>query len=245
MARQQLSRLRLRRALAPVLVLVRPEPRVDEHLLAPARDPRLPARLRGALRRPAARPLRPRAARRELGRRRPALVPRDLPRRPDGAGARAGDGAAQRAVDPRPAGPRALRGRDLPLGHLGPRPRPRRRARGRDRHRRLRDPVRAADPAAGGAPAPLPAHGAVGHAAPRPPAEGVGAPSVPRAARGAAAHARGDLLGARELRPRLPPPARDAPRPAPRAAPPASPGARSASCGASSRPPTAWAASAS
>ena len=56
--------LRLRRALAPVLVLVRAEPRVDEHLLAAARDLGLPARLRGALRGPAARPLRPRAARR-------------------------------------------------------------------------------------------------------------------------------------------------------------------------------------
>ena len=226
-ARQQLSRLRLRRALAPVLVLLRPEPRVDEHLLRAARDLGLPARLRAALRGDGAHPLRPRAARRELGRGRPALASGDLTRRAHRAGARAGDGTAERAVDPRPAGARTLRGDDVPLGHLGPRARPRRRARGRDRHRRLGDPVRPADPAARRAPAPLPAHRAVDHAAPRPPAEGLGAPALPRAAGGPAARARGHLLGARELRARLPPPARHALGPAPRAAPPAPPGPRS------------------
>ena len=43
---------------APLLVLVRAEPELVEHLLPPAGDPRLPARLRRTLRRPAARPLR-------------------------------------------------------------------------------------------------------------------------------------------------------------------------------------------
>ena len=203
-----------------------PNPEWTSTFSPAARDLGLPARLRAALRGHAAHPLRPRAAGRELGRGRPALAPGDLARRAHRAGARARDGAAERAVDPRPAGPRALRGDDVPLGHVGPRPRPRRRARRRDRHRRLGDPVRPADPAAGRAPSPLPAHGAVDHAAPRPPAEGLGAPAVPRAAGGPAAHARGHLLGTRELRARLPPPAGHALGPAARAAPPAPPGPR-------------------
>ena len=59
-------------------------------------------------------------------------------------------------------GHRQLRGHDLPLRALEPRPRPDRRARGGDRHRRLGDPVRARDPAAGRAAARVPAHRAVG-----------------------------------------------------------------------------------
>ena len=43
LARQHLPGLRLRRAVAPVLVLVRAEPRLEPHLLAPARDLGLPA----------------------------------------------------------------------------------------------------------------------------------------------------------------------------------------------------------
>ena len=62
---------------------------------------------------------------------------------------------------------------------LGPRPRPRRRARRGHRHRRVRDPVRPADPAAGRQAARLPAHGAVDHAAHRPPHDAPGAPALP------------------------------------------------------------------
>ena len=43
-ALQHLPGLRLRRAVAPLLVLVRAQPGVERDLLAPARDPRLPAR---------------------------------------------------------------------------------------------------------------------------------------------------------------------------------------------------------
>ena len=50
-ALQHVSRLHLRRAVAPVLVLVRAQPGLDAHLLAPARDPRLPRARRRGLRR--------------------------------------------------------------------------------------------------------------------------------------------------------------------------------------------------
>ena len=55
LALQHLSRLRLRRALPPLLVLVRAEPRVERDLLPPARDPRLPPARGRRVRRPPAR----------------------------------------------------------------------------------------------------------------------------------------------------------------------------------------------
>ena len=99
---------------------------------------------------------------------RAALAPADLERpaarpRPDRRRR-----AAARAEAARHPGPARVRGHALPLGDLGPRPRARRRAGGGDRHRRERDPVRAPDPARGREAAPLPAHRAVGDAAPRP-----------------------------------------------------------------------------
>ena len=56
MALQHVSGLRLRRPVAPVLVLLRAEPVVDADLLAAARDRRLPQALRRRLRHPPARP---------------------------------------------------------------------------------------------------------------------------------------------------------------------------------------------
>ena len=98
-----------------------PNPELDAHLRAAAGDLALPARLRGALRRPAARPLRPRAcidARWDEDAQRWRL--RDLAAASCTARrARLGAGPLSDAVDPRPAGPRALRGHDLPLGARG------------------------------------------------------------------------------------------------------------------------------
>ena len=97
----------------------------------------------------------------------------------------AGQGPAERAEAARRARHRELRGHDVPLGRLGPRPRPERRARGGDRHRRVGDPVRARDPARGWRAARLPAHPALGHAAPQPADERFERP-LPPPARGAA-----------------------------------------------------------
>ena len=70
LAGQQLPRLPLRRPVPPLLVLLRPEPGLDRDLLAPARDPGLPAAHGRGARRRRPHPLRPRGARRGLGRRR-------------------------------------------------------------------------------------------------------------------------------------------------------------------------------
>ncbi len=106
-----------------------------------------------------------------------------------------------------PGGPRdrrrrGLRGRDLPLGRMGPRPRPRRRARRRDRHRRQRDPVRATGRRAGRPPRHLPALSAVdpGQAGPRLPGVGAEAHAPLPGPRGAAASGAVRVLRARHLR---------------------------------------------
>ena len=160
---------------APLLVLVRAEPELVQHLLAAGGDPRLPEGLRRALRRAAARPLRHRARERRVGRRRGPLADRDLDRADDRElpGRRAGP--AVRAGAARGAGARGLRGHRLPLGAVGPRPRPDRRAGGRGRHRRVGDPVRPRDPAEGRQAARLPAHRAVGRPASQPAAQALGA----------------------------------------------------------------------
>ena len=81
----------------------------------------------------------------------------------------AGTGAAARAVDPRPPRPRELRGPGLPLGRVGPRPRPDGRAR---RRRSAPAPRRSSSCRRSSRRSStlhaLPAHAAVGHAAPRP-----------------------------------------------------------------------------
>ena len=157
-----------------------------------------------------------------------------------------GTGAAQRAVDPRPAGPRALRGDDLPLGHVGPRPRPRRRARGcRSAPAPRRSSSSRRSSRGSGACTSSSARRRGSCRARTAPLKGWERRAVPRAAGRPAAHARGHLLGARELRARLPPPARHALGPAPRAAPPAPPGPRPRAAAQAHARPTAWAASAS
>ena len=148
LARQHLPGLRLRRALAPLLVLLRAEPGLEPHLLAASpRSATTCARVADELRRAAARALRPRAGRgapgtrtRSAGRSRP----RRARSRADVAGLRH-RAALSRAADP---------------GHPGPRRASRARRSTRragtttststgkrvavDRHRRLGDPVRAA-----------------------------------------------------------------------------------------------------
>ena len=134
----------VRRAVAPVLVLVRAEPVLDADVLAPAGDPRLPARVRAALRRPAPRPLRPRRAGGAVGRGRAALGARDVAGRLHRRPRRRRHGRPERAVVPRHPRPRDVRGRRVPLGAVGQRARRPRRARRGHRHGRLGDPDRPA-----------------------------------------------------------------------------------------------------
>ena len=112
LAREHLPGLSLRRPQPRLLVLVRPEPRLERDLLPAARDPGLPRarrRRRGAAR---ARALRLRAQRRELGRRRRPLAARDLRRaaRRQGADRRRRARCTSRSC-PRSPGSRASRGR--------------------------------------------------------------------------------------------------------------------------------------
>ena len=85
LARQHLSRRRLRRAVQPLLVLLRAEPGLAALLLRAAGDPGLPAGHRRPVRRPPALRLRRRRHRRPLGRRRAALAGRHHGRRVPGA----------------------------------------------------------------------------------------------------------------------------------------------------------------
>ena len=72
LARQHLPGRRLRRALAPVLVLLRAQPELVALVLPAARDPGLPARRRGQVRRRRQAPVRHRGHPRPVGRRPPA-----------------------------------------------------------------------------------------------------------------------------------------------------------------------------
>ena len=144
LAPQHLSRRGLRRALVPLLVLLRAAPRLEPAVLAAGGDPRLPPR-HGAQ----ARGDRPRADRHRGGARRVRRRDRALDAAHERGRALRGRRAGARV---RPAQPAALAvdpgsGRVprplVPLGRVGPRLRPRRQARGGDRHRRERDPVRA------------------------------------------------------------------------------------------------------
>ena len=168
LALQHLSGLRLRRALASVLVLLRAQPGVERDLLQPARDPRLPAALRRRVRRARARAAQLRGRGHRVGRGRRRLDARDRPRAAARARRGGRHGPARRAEVPAGRGARRLRGRDVPLRALEPRLRPAGQARGRGRHRRLGDPVRARDPERRRAAARDPAHAAVDHAAPEP-----------------------------------------------------------------------------
>ena len=201
LALQHVPGLRLRRSVAPLLLLLRAQPRLERDLLAPARDPRLPAARGRRARHPPARAAELRRQRRRVGRRR--LDRRDVRRAAARARRDRRHGAAGGAQDAAARGPRPLRGRGLPLRPLEPRLRPQGQARRRRRHGRLGDPVRARDPAGRGAVARDPAHAAVGHAAPEPDDPPVGAAPV-RALPGAPeARARRHLQRARDVGARL------------------------------------------
>src|SRR5215210_2965138 len=109
LAGQHLPRLPLRRAVASLLLLVRAESQLVQHLLAAGGDPRLPEGLRRALRRAAPYLLRHRARERAVGRRRGAVADRDLDRLDDGELPRGRAGAAVRPRAAGGAGPRGLR----------------------------------------------------------------------------------------------------------------------------------------
>ena len=102
-----------------------PNPEWTRDLLAPARDPRLPAARRRRVRRARARPPRLRRQRRRLGRgrRRWSVETSDGPLRARGS-LIAGMGPLAEPKIPDVPGLDALRGRDVPLRPLGPRLRP-------------------------------------------------------------------------------------------------------------------------
>ncbi len=146
-AGQHLPGRGVRRAVAPLQPLVRPQPQLVAGLRRPARDPRATSRTATTASTSAARC---------------GPAPRSWPppgrttdgrwhlrdqrgERARGPGRRLGHRHVPHPVDPGDPGPRRLRGDDVPLGPLGPRPRPHRPAgRGR-RHRRQRHPDRAGD----------------------------------------------------------------------------------------------------
>ena len=114
-ARQHLSGRRVRRAVAPLLVLVRAEPVVEPHLRDPARDPRLPRALHRPVRRPPARAHRHRDRRGALGGRprssggSTARVRRGVHRRGPGERARHAERPARSRDPRRRAVPRSCR----------------------------------------------------------------------------------------------------------------------------------------
>ncbi len=99
LARQHLPGCRVRRPVAPVLVLLRSRPRVVARVRARRRGAAVPARVRPRGDRPPAAGVR--GPRRRLGRARRALVADDVDRAGAGARPRPGRRPAHRASDPR------------------------------------------------------------------------------------------------------------------------------------------------
>ena len=169
---QQLPRRRVRRAQPPLLVLLRPAPRLVAAVLAAGGDPRLPARRRA----------RPR--RRAPGRSQTAPSPRargtssaaaGRSRRPtapateaDAIDARHRPAATSPRM-PRSPGAETFAGHSFHSARLGPRLPARGQARGGRRHRRERRAVRARDRPAGRPADGLPAHRQLVSAAREPP----------------------------------------------------------------------------
>ena len=149
LAGQHVPRLCLRRALTPVLVLVRPQPGLVGHLLGAGRDLGVPAGDRGAVRGHAAPAPRPGAARRRLGHYERPVAGADLARGVLGPGPRRRDRPAESTVHTGHSRAADLRRHRVPLGPVAPRRRPRGRPGGGHRHRGLRDPVRTGDRADG------------------------------------------------------------------------------------------------
>ena len=196
---------RVRHALAPVLVLVRAEPRLDADRTR--RSPRSGSTCervaRRARHRPA-HPLRPRGRRARAGTRSGQLWRIETER---GRAHRRDPGRRHRAPlsEPEAAGDRRasrrFAGHDVPLRAVGPRALARRQARRGDRHRRLRrsSSCPQIQPEVGEA-ARLPAHAAVDRAAPRPRRSSrARAAAVPLLPAGAAAACAAASTGAREL----------------------------------------------
>ena len=140
-ARQHLSGLRLRRGVAPLLILLRAEPRLDGKFLAPARNLGLPAPLRARLRRAPAHPIQSRSPRRRVGRIFKTLAHRDLARELHGRRARDGVGRFERAFAAGVARPLRVPRQGVPLGTLGSRVRLNVAPRGGRRHGRVGRPV--------------------------------------------------------------------------------------------------------
>ena len=136
-ALEHLPRRRLRRAVTPLLVFLRPQARLDQDVRQPARDPPVLRGVHGPLRHPA-----PPAAPHpdhvgDVGRSGVLLAPRRRRRR-SVLLRRAGQchRHLHHAVVPRYRGPRRLRRAELPLGALGARARPCGQAGGGHRHGR-------------------------------------------------------------------------------------------------------------
>ncbi|CAA9235218.1 MAG: Cyclohexanone monooxygenase, partial [uncultured Blastococcus sp.] len=195
LAGQHLSRGGLRRALPPVLAVVRAQGRLVATVRPAGRDPPVPARGGAGLRRPAPHPVRHRGARRRFRRGQRHLAAdarrrgRARGRRPDHC-----DRAAQPAEHPGRPRPRPVRRHRLPLRAVEPRPRPHRRAVGCPRHRRQRHPVRPGHRATDRSPGGLPAVGPVRAEQARPGLSRPGHEGLRPRARVAAAQPRGQLL---------------------------------------------------
>src|SRR3989442_14836341 len=114
----------MRRAEPPLLVLVRTESRMELDLLAPGRDPGVPARRRGAPRCAAVHPVPMRPPEGGVGRATPGLAARDVARPAVGASADRRPGPPQRAFDPATRRARALQGGAVSLGDVEARARP-------------------------------------------------------------------------------------------------------------------------
>ena len=146
LAGEHLPGHRLRRPVAPLLALVRAQPRLEPALLPGRRDSGVPGGCCRPLRRQAAHPVQRRRRASDLRRSGRALAPRGGERR--GRRGRGRDHRLRPALPPvDTACPRArpLQGADVPLGPLGPRLRSCRQAGRGHRNRRKRDPIRTAD----------------------------------------------------------------------------------------------------
>ena len=173
-----------------------PQPEIHDYL----RD------VRRALRRLPARALRHRGLERRAGTRTSALAARDVAGRAHRrrAGRRQGRPLTSRSC---PTSPASTASRARPsTRRAGTTTTTSRQARGRDRHRRLGDPVRPRDPAAGRQAARLPAHAAWVMPRPDRPLTRLEQRALRPLPGGPARHARRDLLGARDVRARVPPP---------------------------------------
>ena len=184
----------VRRAVAPLLLLLRAQPDVVAPLRRAGRDPRLPEPHRRQIRPAPPHPPRDRSRRRDLARRRQPLGDPHEGRRDaalEGRNQRPRD--VQQPGVARHPGYRGLRGRLLPLRAVEPRSRLTRKARGRDRNRGERDPVRARDRPRRGEPPPVPAHGQLGGSQAERPLHTGAARPLPRQPAGAPTQPRRDL----------------------------------------------------